>query len=216
MERSTAEPGEAKTPSTPNMASPGAVKEKLSSGKSGEEQPCPRQEKLPCPAREELFRPAVGFCVTLDEEASPFEETLRLIPKIVTVGVGCHRGISEEEVRAAVFDALERGHISQKAVCRLATIDVKRDEAGLLAFAEQMGWPIRFFTAEELSAVPGEFSASDFVKKTVGVENVCERAAAAFGGELRIKKQAGGGVTVAASAAPYAVHFKEETAWQEN
>lgn len=184
------------------------AKDELSAWRSGEEQPCP--------AREERFRPALGFCVTLDEEASPFAETLRLIPKIVTVGVGCRRGISEDEIRAAVLGALERGHISLKAVCRLATIDVKSDEAGLLAFAKRMGWPIHSFTAEELSAVPGVFAASEFVRGTVGVDNVCERAAAAFGGKLLIKKQAGGGVTVAASASPYAVYFKEETTWQEN
>jgi len=199
-EHSAPEPDETKTFSAPNTAGSGAAKDGLSARRPGEERSCP----------------ALGFCVTLDEKASPFAETLRLIPKVVTVGVGCHRGISEEEVRAAVFDVLERGHISPKAVLRLATIDVKRDEAGLLAFAEQMGWPIRFFTAEELSAVPGEFSASAFVKKTVGVENVCERAAVLSGGELLIKKQAGGGMTVAASASPYAVYFKEETAWQEN
>lgn len=159
---------------------------------------------------EEPSRPALGFCVTLDEEASPFAETLRLIPKAVTVGVGCHRGIREEEIRAAVLNALHEHHISPKAVCRMASIDVKRDEAGLLAFAEHMGWPLCFFTAEELAAVPGEFAASDFVRDTVGVDNVCERAAASFAGKLRIKKQAGGGVTVAASAAPYIVRFEEE------
>lgn len=164
----------------------------------------------------EHLRPELGVRVTLDEEASAFAETLRLIPKVVTVGVGCRRGISEEEIRAVVLNVLHEHHISPKAVCRLATIDVKKDEAGLLAFAERMGWPICFFTAEELSAVPGEFAASAFVKDTVGVDNVCERAAVFSGGKLLIKKQAGGGVTVAASASPYAVYFKEETAWREN
>ena len=161
-------------------------------------------------------RPALGFCVTLDEDASPFGETLRLIPKIVTVGVGCHRGIREDEIRAAVLGALDEHHISPRAVCRIATIDVKKDEAGLLAFAEHMGWPLCFFTAEELAMVPGEFAASDFVRGTVGVDNVCERAAASFGGELRIQKQAGGGVTVAAFAAPYIVRFEEKRIWREN
>ncbi len=207
-ERSAPKPGEAKKLSAQNTAGPGAAKDELSARRSGEERSCP--------VREERFRPALGFCVTLDEEASPFAETLRLIPKIVTVGVGCRRGILEDEIRAAVLGALERGYISPKAVCRLATIDIKSDEAGLLAFAKQMGWPIHFFTAEELSAVSGLFAASEFVRGTVGVDNVCERAAAAFGGKLLIKKQAGGGVTVAASASPYTVCFKEETAWQEN
>ena len=165
---------------------------------------------------EEPFRPALGFCVTLDEDASPFAETLRLIPKVVTVGVGCRRGIREDKIRAAVLGTLDEHHISLKAVRRMATIDVKRDEAGLLAFAEHTGLPIRFFTAEELAGVPGEFAASDFVRGTVGVDNVCERAAAFFGGELKIKKQAGGGVTVAASAVPYIVRFEEEKLWREN
>ncbi len=167
-------------------------------------------------SEEETSRPALGFCVTLDEAASPFAETLCLIPKTVTVGVGCHRGIREDEIRAAVLGALDEHHISPKAVCRMATIDVKRDEAGLLAFAERMGWPLCFFTAEELATVPGEFAASDFVRGTVGVDNVCERAAAFFGGELKIRKRAGGGVTVAASAVPYIVRFEEEKIWREN
>jgi cobalt-precorrin 5A hydrolase len=45
--------------------------------------------------------------------------------------------------------------------------------------------------------VPGDFESSEFVKKTVGVDNVCERAACAEGGMLVLGKQAGDGVTVA-------------------
>ena len=47
--------------------------------------------------------------------------------------------------------------------------------------------------------MPGEFTASAFVSRTVGVDNVCERAAvaAADGGSLLIHKQAMDGVTIA-------------------
>ena len=48
-----------------------------------------------------------------------------------------------------------------------------------------------------LNAVPGDFAASDFVRRTVGVDNVCERAALAQGGRLLLGKQAGNGTTVA-------------------
>ena len=52
--------------------------------------------------------------------------------------------------------------------------------------------------AEELAALEGEYSASAFVEQTTGVDNICERAAAkAAQGPLRVRKQAGEGVTFA-------------------
>ena len=50
----------------------------------------------------------------------------------------------------------------------------------------------------------GDFESSEFVKKTTGVDNVCERAAVtSSGGTLVIKKYAHDGVTFAAAAEPY-------------
>lgn len=59
--------------------------------------------------------------------------------------------------------------------------------------------PFVVFSAGELKKVPGDFTASAFVSRTVGVDNVCERAAvaAADGGSLLIHKQAMDGVTIA-------------------
>ena len=43
----------------------------------------------------------------------------------------------------------------------------------------------------------GDFTPSEFVKGVTGVDNVCERAAAAAGGRVIVPKQARNGVTVA-------------------
>ena len=76
--------------------------------------------------------------------------------------------------------------------------DFEADEAGLLAFCEHHSWPVRFFTADELCAAEGSFSPSDFVRETVGVDNVCERSAVcAADGALFEKKYASDGVTFA-------------------
>jgi len=58
---------------------------------------------------------------------------------------------------------------------------------------------ISIFVGYKLKKVPGDFTASAFVAQTVGVDNVCERAAvaAADGGSLLIHKQAMDGVTIA-------------------
>ena len=52
----------------------------------------------------------------------------------------------------------------------VASIDIKKDEPGLVSFCAAHGLPFAVYSAEELNAAPGEFTASEFVKDTVGVE----------------------------------------------
>ena len=139
----------------------------------------------------------IGFVVSLDDSAMPFPRTLHLVPRVATVGVGCRKGTDPSALEQAVADALAEANVSAKAVTAIASIDVKKDELAILELASKMGWSPVFYTADELAAVPGEFSSSDFVKRTVGVDNVCERAACASGGELVLGKRSGAGITVA-------------------
>ena len=126
------------------------------------------------------------------------EKALQLAPRVLTLGVGCRRGTDSETLEAA-FAAFcaERG-IVPEAVERAATIELKRDEAGLLRFCASWGFPLSFYSAEELRAAPGAYTASAFVEYMTGVDNVCERAAVlASNGTLIEKKYARGGVTFA-------------------
>ena len=141
--------------------------------------------------------PEVGFVVTRNLALRPFASTLHLVPRDVCVGVGCKRGTEPSVLEGRVDAALQAAGISPSAVAQLATIDLKADEPAVLHLARSRGWSLRLFSADQLAAVPGEFSSSDFVRQTVGVGNVCERAAAACGGRLVLRKQAGDGVTVA-------------------
>ena len=103
--------------------------------------------------------------------------TLYLIPQAVTVGIGCRRGTSCEKIRDHVCRILEENRIFPQAVRAAASIDLKKDEPGLLQFVQETGWELQTFSAEELNEVPGEYSASDFVTAVTGVDNVCERSA---------------------------------------
>lgn len=135
----------------------------------------------------------------------PMEEVgrpvLELVPRAVVLGVGCRKGLDINTLEACVEDALRRGRIHREAVACLASIDVKKEEPAILELAARNKWELRFFSPEELVQAEGEFHASEFVKRTVGVGNVCERAAvlASGGGELILHRQAGSGVTVAAA-----------------
>ena len=109
--------------------------------------------------------------------ANPFPKTLRLTPKNVVVGMGCRREVELSQLTEALDAALEQAAIDPAAIATLASIDVKQDEPALHELAELHGWDLRFYSAEQLEQVPGTFSESEFVRATVGVGNVCERAA---------------------------------------
>lgn len=144
-------------------------------------------------------------------ERNLYAMTLTLIPRIMHMGIGCKRGTEQGKIRSAVENALAQANIDIRAVASVASIDVKQDEEGLLAFCREGGLPLRFHTAEELQAVQGDFSASDFVRHTVGLDNVCERAAMLAAGKnarLILKKTCLNGVTVAIAQEEWSVCFE--------
>ncbi|MGI6028127.1 MAG: cobalt-precorrin 5A hydrolase [Candidatus Heteroscillospira sp.] len=133
-------------------------------------------------------------------------DALRLIPRAVTLGIGCRRGTSEEDIERLAVDVLSASGVDIRAVKRVRSIDLKKDEPGLAAFCRKFGLEFVTSTAEELMAVPGVFGASEFVRGVTGCDNVCERAAA-MDGEIIIHKTAGNGVTAAAAICPVSLEF---------
>ena len=140
-------------------------------------------------------------------ETEPFANTLRLIPKRLHLGIGCRRGIEKEAIQNAVEQVLQENHLDARAIRSAASIDLKQDEEGLLSFCQEQNIPIRFYTAAELEAVPGDFTPSPFVQKVTGVDNVCERAALLAAEKLIVRKTACHGVTVAVAMEKWEVHF---------
>ena len=148
----------------------------------------------------------LGIYVGLDGK-KPFDQTLVLTPRVLTLGIGCRKGTPETAIEEAVAGVLASRGLPMEAVEQAASIDLKAGEAGLLSYCEQKKIPIRFYTAEELGAVPGEFTTSAFVSSVTGVDNVCERAAARNGDPLIVRKTACRGVTVAVSRKKWEVTF---------
>lgn len=118
-----------------------------------------------------------SVCVTIRNEVCVDERKLRIIPRIVCVGIGCRRGAPAEEIVDAVTEALRENGISPKALAALASIDLKAEEEGIKELARKYRVPFLTYSAEELREVLGEFTGSEFVMSVTGVDNVCERAA---------------------------------------
>lgn len=167
------------------------------------------------PVPKELDRegtPSVGFAVDV-RAVQPFTHTLHLVPRITVLGIGCKKDTDAAYLKNTVIKVLEEHHVYPESICRIASIDLKKEEKGLLALADSLGVPFETYTSEELEQAESEdgFSESDFVRSVTGVGNVCERAAlkGAKGKRLLIRKTAQSGVTVAAAVMDYTVCMED-------
>jgi cobalt-precorrin 5A hydrolase len=161
------------------------------------------------PLEIDLDEKKIGICISFDSGKSPFKNTLNLIPRIVSVGVGCKKGTGFTDVFTAVKEVLSRHNISHFAICSVNSIDLKMEEEGIKKTAEIFKVPFNTYSKDELNSIQGQFSNSDFVKRVAGVDTVCERAAIA-GSEskmLIINKTVVNSVTVAAAIDNYEVVF---------
>lgn len=149
-----------------------------------------------------------GICISSDIRKKPFEITLTLIPKNLVVGTGCRKNSDFEELEKLILRTLSEAGLSPLGLRYLATIDIKKDESAMLAFAEKYGAELQTFTAETLLKAEGDFASSEFVKNTVGVDNVCERSAAVCGGKIIVPKIKGNGVTCAVGELSFSVDFE--------
>lgn len=126
---------------------------------------------------------------------------LNLIPQNLIAGVGCRRGTSSLKIFEAIQRACAMIHQPIERVKILASVDVKKDEVGLVSLAEVMGLETKFFSTAELQKKIDEYKLeeSKFVTRSVGVGNVCEAAALCCVDEARfaLPKTAFKGVTVA-------------------
>jgi len=139
----------------------------------------------------------VGICISL-ENKEYFEHMLQLIPKQYVLGIGCRKNVTYENLLRFVNSVLLDYGISREEVGLIASIDLKAEEAALLALSREWRIPFHTYSAHELSLVPGDFAQSTFVKTTTGVGNVCERAAIkACGGRLAVNKTCRAGITIA-------------------
>jgi cobalt-precorrin 5A hydrolase len=140
--------------------------------------------------------------------------------KRLSVGIGCRRGASIEQIDAAVRVAL--GDYAIDDIRSVATLDAKAEEPGLVAFCAQHGLPLRVFSRAQIASLPALATPSAAVQAHMGVGGVCEPCAllAAPAGKLIIPKRVLDGVAVAVVAVAVAdttfVHDPSKTNHQDH
>lgn len=165
---------------------------------------------IPSYLKQEKDSCKTGIVVTEKTNLRPYEQTLHLVPKCLSLGIGCRRGIEFQKIEEKVLRVLKENSISIHGILNAASIDLKKLEPGILTFCEKYNLPVSFYNKEELVEVPGNFTDSGFVKSITGVDNVCERAAVRASGEgsLIIKKYAQDGITIAVAKKEWCVEIE--------
>lgn len=97
---------------------------------------------------------------------------------VYCIGMGCERGCAEQEMRDLLDNCLELAGLTLAQVTSISSIDLKADEAGLMALCGAISKPFRVFDKQQLLEEDDLLSTrSEYVYDTVGVYGVAESAA---------------------------------------
>lgn len=97
-------------------------------------------------------------------------------PRVLWVGIGCERGTDGQVIADAIDKVFQDNQLALSAIAGIATIDIKKNEVGLVEVCRERNLPLRTFTCEILSTVTVP-NPSQVVKKEVGTPSVAEAAA---------------------------------------
>ncbi|MBO4904637.1 MAG: cobalamin biosynthesis protein [Lachnospiraceae bacterium] len=144
--------------------------------------------------------PPAGEVDIIIADETDGEYSLLLSSKPYVIGIGARKGIDPGDLDRYIMSTIKEHKIEIDDIYALATVDIKENERAIKEFSTKHRIPVISFEASLLKRAKGDFTGSDFVEQTVGVDNVCERAAvlaAGPGGELLVQKQTGEGMTLA-------------------
>lgn len=103
--------------------------------------------------------------------------TVHVIPRCIVAGMGCRRDTSIQALEQLLRDHCQTQNVHFSALNALGSVDIKKDEQGLLQLAEQLNLPISFYAVEELAPHQHRFPQSEFVQKTLGIGSVSQPVA---------------------------------------
>ncbi len=104
-------------------------------------------------------------------------QVCELQPRQYILGLGCKKGKTVEELEGFLQEICKTQQIDIHEIGAIASIDVKKEEKGIWELSRRIGADFEVFTQQELEQIEETVTPSDFVKETVGVDNVCERSA---------------------------------------
>ena len=127
--------------------------------------------------QEETEKPDTTFHVSIFENHKTTWH-----PRVLWIGIGCERNTSKELIANSLNNFLKSKNLSHHSIAGFATVDIKKDEKGILELAEENNLPIKFFNKEDLSKIIVP-NPSNIVQKEIGTPSVAEASCLLAAGE---------------------------------
>lgn len=122
---------------------------------------------------------------------------VQVIPKNYILGMGSRKGVSDSIVNQAFTIFCELHNIHYRSIKEIVSIDVKKNEIGLINLANKLNCPFNTYSKEELEEASYFYPSSEFVKKNVGIGNVASASAhVASNGKVLSERFSYQGVTI--------------------
>lgn len=125
------------------------------------------------------------------------ETVLRLIRKDIVIGIGCRKNIESEKLIAFVYKALEENNIDKRAIFKIGSVEIKKDERAINDLSCILKCPFQTFAIEDIKKIEDKYEGSEFVLKTLGIKSVCEPSVELMGGKIIVSKIKYEGITLA-------------------
>ncbi|MBN2041893.1 MAG: cobalt-precorrin 5A hydrolase [Spirochaetes bacterium] len=134
---------------------------------------------------------------TIEFSGKPY---VQLIPVNIIAGIGCRKGTQEKLIYELIIDRVNHAGLDLRSIKGFASINIKKNETGLLNAVSSFGKKISFFSADEINKVENRFAVSDFVRENTGagaVAEPCAFLASDGSGKLLMSKYKENGITIA-------------------
>ncbi len=102
--------------------------------------------------------------------------TVTLIPKTLSLGIGCKKNTPGEKIIAKVKALCADFGVYPEAISFMGTIGLKAKEKGIIDACDAFGAKLKVVDDMMIKMVQSRFDGSDFVEKTTGLRAVSEPA----------------------------------------
>ena len=111
-----------------------------------------------------------GVAVTVHTSCNPFISTTQVVPKCLTLGMGCRKDKDARGIAEAAQKVLDRSGFHKEAFEQIASIDLKKEEKGILSLSQDWQIPFVTYTEEELKIIDSlnDAGADATVKEAFG------------------------------------------------
>ena len=117
-----------------------------------------------------------------DSHPAHWSKSVIYRPKSLILGLGCDKDTPSSVIENGILHHLKNEGLDLKSVKACATIDLKKEEPGLLDICRKYNWPLITYSPEELDAAAGIENPSEVVKKYTGSRTVAEGACLLYSG----------------------------------